>query len=131
MNEYCPCGNNKVFEDCCKPYIDGKEKPETAELLMRSRYTAFTKGKVDYLLKTHEPGSRPAKERNKMLKWMNSVEWLGLVILNTEKGQIKDSTGKVEFRAIYIEDGFTQAIHEKSIFVKHKGNWLYANGEHY
>ena len=102
--------------------------PETAEQLMRSRYTAYTKGKVDYLLKTHESTSRPTKERNKLLKWMNSVEWLGLVIVKTEKGLATDYAGKVEFRAIFIEDDFTQAIHEESTFVKNKGSWLYVLG---
>jgi len=98
---------------------------------MRSRYTAFTKGKVDYLLKTHESSTRPTKERNKMLKWMNSVEWLGLSIVKTEKGLASDNGGKVEFRAVFIEDGFTQAIHEESIFAKNKGAWLYVSGTQY
>lgn len=128
MTEYCPCGNNKTYKECCELYISGKSQPLTAEELMRSRYTAFTKGKVDYLLKTHESSTRPTKERNKMLKWMNSVEWLGLVIVNTVKGQAEDGSGKVEFRAVFIEDGFTQAMHEESIFVKNKGNWLYVSG---
>lgn len=131
MSNYCPCGNNKTFLECCEPFINAKKLPETAEELMRSRYTAFTKGKVDYILKTHEAGTRPAKERNKMLKWMNAVEWLGLAILSTEKGLKNDNSGMVEFRAIFIENGFTQALHEKSVFVKHKGAWMYANGEQF
>jgi SEC-C motif-containing protein len=131
MSNYCPCGNNKIYAECCEPFIMGKTKPATAEQLMRSRYTAYSKGKVDYLLKTHERSTRPTKERNKLLKWMNSVEWLGLVIVKIEKGQAEDPTGQIEFRAVFMDDGFTQAIHEKSVFVKNKGHWLYASGTQY
>lgn len=128
MSDYCPCGNNKTYEECCEVFIKDKSKPETAEQLMRARYTAYTKGKVDYLLRTHESSTRPTKERNKLLKWMNSVEWLGLVIVKTERGMEDDNAGKVEFRAVFIADGFTQAIHEESIFVRNRGAWLYVSG---
>ncbi len=130
MIDYCPCGNNKVYEECCRPFIDKKQLPETAEELMRSRYTAFTKGKVDYVLNSHQKKTRPLKERNKMQKWMNSVEWLGLSIVKTEKGQAEDEKGTVEFRAIFIEDGMTEAIHESSIFEKENGKWFYVSGTH-
>lgn len=130
MIDYCPCGNNKVYEECCKPFIDKKKLAETAEELMRSRYTAFTKGKVDYILNTHQKKTRPLKERTKMQKWMNSVEWLGLSIVKTENGFIDDDHGLVEYRAIFIEDGYTEAIHEKSIFVKENGKWFYVSGTH-
>lgn len=131
MSDNCPCGNLKPYSECCQLFIDGKMKAETAEQLMRSRYTAHTKGKIDYILKTHEAGSRPSKGRNKMLKWMNAVEWMGLVILKTENGEKDDSLGKVEFRALYKENDAMQVIHEKSIFAKHKGNWFYLSGEQF
>lgn len=130
MIEYCPCGNNKVYEECCKPFIDKKEYPETAEELMRSRYTAYTKGKVDYVINTHVEKIRPVKERKKMQRWMNSIEWLGLSIVKTEAGQADDETGMVEFRAIYIEDGYTEALHEQSSFEKIDGKWFYISGTH-
>ena len=128
MTDYCPCGNNKTYKECCEVYIKAYSQPKTAEQLMRSRYSAFTKGKIDYLLKTHESTTRPTKERNKMLKWMNSVEWLGLVIVKSEKGLENDQVGKVEFRAVFIEEGVTQAIHEESVFIRNKGTWLYVSG---
>jgi len=128
MTDYCPCGNNKSYEECCKPFINGDKYPETAEQLMRSRYTAFTLGKINYIMSSHQKKTRPYKERNHMQKWMNSVEWLGLVIIKKEAGQIDDNSGIVEFRAIYIEDGQTQVIHEKSLFEREKGNWVYVSG---
>jgi SEC-C motif-containing protein len=130
MSDYCPCGNPKTYKDCCEPYISGKKTPETAEQLMRSRYTAFTKGKVDYIFKTHQTNNPSTKERNSLLKWMNSVEWLGLAIIQTEKGQKEDEWGWVEFRAIYIENQAMESLHEKSFFKRLKGRWIYISGEH-
>jgi SEC-C motif-containing protein len=131
MEEYCPCGNNKSYQDCCEPLINGTKRAETAEQLMRSRYTAYTLAKINYIMKTHHSSSRPLKERNKMLKSMNTTEWLGLVIVKTKAGQAKDSSGEVEFRAIFLEDEQTQVIHENSLFERENGQWVYVSGTHY
>jgi SEC-C motif-containing protein len=128
MNDYCPCGNNKAYADCCEPIIKGTKKAETAEELMRSRYTAFTKAHINHLMRTHHSGTRPLKQRNSMLKWMNNTDWLGLVIVKTRAGQATDTSGHVEFRAIYIENGQTEVIHEDSLFEKENGDWVYVSG---
>ena len=128
MEEYCPCGNNKSYQECCEPLIIGDRKAETAEELMRSRYTAYTLAKVNYIMRTHHSSTRPLKERNNMLKSMNSTEWLGLVIVQTEAGQANDESGKVEFRAIYIDNGQTQVLHEDSLFEREEGKWVYVSG---
>ena len=48
----CPCGSGKPLSACCGPYLEGKEDPPTPEALMRSRYTAYTQGNLDYIEKT-------------------------------------------------------------------------------
>ena len=131
MTDYCPCGNNKTYADCCEPIINRVKKAETAEELMRSRYTAFTKANINHLMRTHHSSTRPLKQRNSMLKWMNNTDWLGLVVVKTQGGQAKDTSGHVEFRAIYIEDGQTEVIHENSLFEKENGEWVYVSGIHY
>ena len=50
--ETCPCGSGRPYEDCCGPYIAGKAKPATAEALMRSRYTAYAKKEIDYIVQS-------------------------------------------------------------------------------
>nr|WP_316226808.1 SEC-C metal-binding domain-containing protein [Bradyrhizobium sp. SZCCHNS3052] len=40
----CPCGSGLPYDRCCGPYLDGDDQPPTAEALMRSRYTAYTRG---------------------------------------------------------------------------------------
>ncbi|HUT76233.1 MAG TPA: SEC-C metal-binding domain-containing protein, partial [Polyangia bacterium] len=37
----CPCGSSRDFADCCGPLLGGEGPAETAEALLRSRYTAF------------------------------------------------------------------------------------------
>ena len=56
----CPCGSNKPYPDCCAPYLANNATARDAEALMRSRYTAYTLLREDYLLATwsfHAPGA--------------------------------------------------------------------------
>jgi SEC-C motif domain protein len=131
MNELCKCGSNRVAERCCESIISGKRNAVTAEELMRSRYVAFTKADVDYLMRSHHSKTRPTKDRKNIERWAKSVTWLGLVIISTEAGKENENQGKVEFRAIYLENGKLQEIHEKSLFEREDGKWVYTSGEHY
>ncbi len=126
----CPCGSGKAFMSCCEPIIEGLHPAPTAEALMRSRYTAFTMARVDYLMKSHHPKSRPVKEREAMRKWAQSVKWMGLVILDTTAGNETDSKGYVTFRAMYLENHQLQQIHERSLFERLNGQWVYVSGVH-
>lgn len=120
----CPCGSNLLFDDCCGAIINGNRQAETAEQLMRSRYTAFTTANVDYLMRSHHSKSRPIKDRKQILAWAKSVKLMGLTIIRSELGQKDDSVGFVEFRAMFIEDGHLSQIHENSRFEREKGNWV-------
>lgn len=127
----CNCGTDKPYNECCQPFIEGYSNASTAEALMRSRYTAFTLANIDYLLKTHHVSTRPVKDKQDILDWAKSVQWMGLTVLATDKGGKTDQDGLVEFRALYIEKGKLESIHEKSLFRKEKGIWYYVNGQHY
>ena len=50
----CPCGSGDPLDDCCGRYHQGHPAP-TAEALMRSRYSAYALGLVDYLRDTTLP----------------------------------------------------------------------------
>jgi len=45
-NQMCPCGSQKTYESCCGNFHSGLALPETAEELMRSRYSAYVKQDV-------------------------------------------------------------------------------------
>jgi SEC-C motif domain protein len=105
MQNKCPCGSGLSYSACCEPIISGKIDAETAQKLMRSRYTAFTQSNFDCLLLSHSVKTRPGKERKNIELWAKSVIWMGLTILNTEAGEVNDETGYVEFKALFLENG--------------------------
>ena len=124
----CPCGSKKAAQYCCQMYLSGKRKPDTAEKLMRSRYTAFYQGNVDYLIATRLPDKRQPNDRQELTTNISQTQWLGLTIINTQKGKKNDATGTVEFEAVYQVTELEQ-LHERSQFAKVDGQWFYVEGE--
>lgn len=121
----CPCGLSSAYQMCCQLAHRSLYNVKTAEQLMRSRYTAFTKADGDYLMKSHHSSTRPLSEKKSIVKWAKSVEWVRLEILNTELGQEEDSLGSVEFKAYFKDKRKEHFIHENSKFIKEKGVWVY------
>lgn len=128
MTNLCPCGSKQHYSDCCEPIVSGRRNAVTAQQLMRSRYTAFTLANVDYLLHSHAVKTRPVKDRKSIERWAKSVVWMGLSILHTEAGGANDETGCVEFKANFLENGQPAQIHEKSLFSRENGKWVYVSG---
>lgn len=126
MSNPCPCGSNLAYNQCCRPYHDGKAAP-TAVALMRSRYSAYTLRNGAYLHRTWHGSTRPNK---KSLLQLPPTEWLGLEIVRTEAGGTQDERGMVEFIARYQEGEQTDALHESSRFVKEAGRWYYVDGDY-
>lgn len=126
--ETCPCQSGKAFAACCGPYLSGKALPPTAEALMRSRYSAFATGNIDYLEETLLPGTRDDFDRAAAGQWAASSEWTGLQIRSTEAGGEGDTTGQVEFAAFFRQNGQDQVHHETGSFEKKDGRWFYVDG---
>ena len=124
-NKSCPCGSGMNFNDCCELYLSGRMKPDSAEKLMRSRYTGYVLKDSEYILKTWHPSSRP----NFFDLSRENIKWEKLEILNSEKGKSADAVGEVFFRASYEHNGVKYCIQELSRFVKEKNLWLYLIGE--
>ena len=131
MQNLCPCGSGLSYSACCEPIISGRNEAVTAQALMRSRYVAFTCANADYLMRSHSAKTRPVKDRKNIEKWAKSVTWMGLTILETQAGESSDEIGTVEFKATYLENGKPQQIHEKSLFRRENGKWVYVSGEHF
>jgi SEC-C motif-containing protein len=127
----CPCGSGRPYESCCKPIISGTAAASTAEALMRSRYSAYVKGAVDYIVSSCVQGEDEAQgiDIEATRRWSEKSTWLGLMIVSTDKGGSEDSEGTVEFIATYVLDGLRDSHHEISHFVKTDGVWLYESGE--
>jgi SEC-C motif domain protein len=95
---------------------------------MRSRYTAYVKAEIDFLLASLHPDGSGGVDRDSTKEWSKNAEWHGLEILSTAAGGEKDETGEVEFVAKYSMQGEPQRHHERAMFKRHNGNWLYLDG---
>jgi SEC-C motif-containing protein len=121
----CSCGSEKTYGDCCAVAHNNIDAVLTAAQLMRSRYTAYVLGDVDYLLLSHHSSTRPINEKKEILNWTNSVQWLGLELIHSTKGSATDTHGTVEFKAYFKENNIESVIHEHSEFVKENKHWVY------
>jgi len=119
----CPCGSGSALADCCGPLISGTRWADTPEMLMRSRYSAYVLGDVDYLRASWHPATRPAA-----IDLGKPVNWLGLKIVATHAGGDGDSEGTVEFVARYKVAGRAFRLHEISRFVRQADHWTYFSG---
>ena len=140
----CPCGGGAAgtpYKKCCAPYHDGGALPPTAEALMRSRYSAFVKKKIKYLVKTtHEehPGAKGMRLDNGEIQstlaedlkaTCDKCVFLGLEVLETKGGLEGDAEGEVYFETKFTvagQRGFRQrgkkeapqSLRERSRFVR-------------
>lgn len=116
----CPCGSGRVYDACCGPIVRNERLADTAEELMRSRYTAFALGDVDHVFRSWHPATRPDD-----LAALPRIEWQGLDVVEVVDGGPADDEGVVEFVARHA-DG---SMHERSRFVRRAGRWVYLDGE--
>ena len=123
----CHCGSQKLYKKCCFPFISGSLKPETPEQLMRSRYSAFCIKDVEYLISTHHSTKQEINEREILAQTINETQWLGLKVLKTDKSQINQGIGYVEFAAFYKNNKIEQ-LHENSKFIYENAQWYYFDG---
>jgi SEC-C motif domain protein len=126
----CPCGSTLSFAKCCDGYIRGHRIPETAEALMRSRYTAYVIGQVPYLISTRHPDFRKPSEEADIRAWIKEVtSWDKLEIIVTDKGKASDKLGFVGFNVFFHQNGQEEVMFEYSRFRKQDGQWFYESGD--
>ena len=137
----CPCQINPSaetvnaplsYQDCCQPYhdafyneeVDGI-KAETAERLMRTRYSAFVLIKPEYIVKTTVPAQQALLDVVAIDSWAKETDWAGLEIVE-HTPKLGKRHAQVEFKAYFKSHEETtgglaekiQAHHELSTFVK-------------
>jgi SEC-C motif-containing protein len=124
----CPCGSGRPYSDCCEPYISGTAQPPTAEALMRSRYSAYVEHAIDYIIDTCVHRGKDDIDYKSTRDWSEQSTWLGLKIVDVEKGGPADNEGIVEFKASYERNGLKDVHQERAKFKKDNGRWLYDEG---
>lgn len=145
--QLCPCRISPTlaflsapvaYADCCQPYHDAFDKnddkdnhvkAESAERLMRTRYSAFVLVKPDYIVKTTVPAQQELLDIKAIEKWAREMNWAGLEIIE-HTPKLGRRHAQVEFKAYYIDskgqlDGQQAAHHELSTFVKVNEHWYF------
>ncbi|MDM4767216.1 YchJ family metal-binding protein [Pelomonas sp. SE-A7] len=124
----CPCGSGKTYAACCgelhRRFADtGELTALSAEVLMRSRYSAFVLDQLDYLRATWHSSKRPED----LAANEAGLRWLGLEI--KKHGQQDADHATVEFVARSKLGGRAWRLHETSRFVREDGVWYYVDGD--
>jgi len=125
----CPCGSQMSYLVCCGKFIEHGNIPLTAEALMRSRYTAYTLARVDYIVNTMQGEPLIGFNRHEAEQFAKTAHWQGLTVLQVQRGGVDDDLGHVEFIARYELLGKREVIHELSEFHKIAGRWYYLSGK--
>ncbi|MBU2710963.1 YchJ family protein [Zooshikella harenae] len=126
-NAPCPCHSGHTYQDCCLRFLNNEQRPETAEQLMRSRYTAYQQQRVDYLVNTTHPDQQPFLKQHEIQQWAQQTDWTGLEIIHCLFGHPTHPYGEVEFIAHYRLKSSQQSdqLHENSTFCRINQKWYY------
>jgi SEC-C motif-containing protein len=121
INNPCPCGSGKKYKKCCGILHKGAVAKNALEL-MKSRYSAFAIGKIDYIIKT----STFQTDYDDLKSFSDACEFQKLEILEFCDG---NSEAFVTFRATIFCQEQDNSFVEKSKFIKQGNIWLYESGE--
>lgn len=126
----CPCGSGCNYDECCERLHRGEISAETAEKLMRARFSAYAHNQADYIIKTTHPASPHYTEnfstwKRSLNEFSKGTEFLKLEIVDfSAEGDL----ATVTFIAFLTQGGQDATFTEKSYFQKAKGEWLYLRG---
>ena len=124
----CPCSSGAAFAECCEPIITKAEQAKTAEQLMRSRYTAYATGNVDWIVDSQSADGRELVDRKATEEWSKRAEWHRMEVLEVQQGGEDDDEGFVDFKAYYTMAGEEITHHEVASFRKEDGVWYFVDG---
>lgn len=124
-NQQCPCHSGQLYHDCCGIYLETNQIAPTPEALMRSRYTAYAKHNINYIVATMRGRAAEGFNATEALSWSQQAEWLGLTVI---RSSIQADRGQVEFIARYRWNNQVNQIHEISEFQRTNGIWYYIDG---
>jgi SEC-C motif-containing protein len=121
----CPCGRGLAYRECCAPLHAGGE-PDDPERVVRSRFSAFALGEVEYLWRTlhpdHDDRARPRDEVIAELRAASRENrYMALTILDA-----KDT--RVLFRVKVFRKGADLSFTELSEFARDEHGWRYVAG---
>lgn len=118
----CPCGSNRTYQTCCGVLHQGGNA-ESAEALMRSRYSAFVLEDEAYLKTSWHSTTRPES-----IPFDEDTKWLRLIVREHYQGE-SENEAFVRYEARYSIHGKAYKLIELSRFLIEEGAWRYVDGE--
>jgi len=92
---------------------------------MRSRYSAYVLGKIDYLIQTTLPTQQAHIDREAITAWSHQSKWLGLIVQDCEAATDAYGHAKVAFNARWEDAEGLHSHDECSVFVQRAGIWYF------
>ena len=120
----CPCGSEQSLAQCCGTYHSGTPAP-SAEALMRSRYSAYVLGLIDYLVRSTLPAQQNGLDQQAIRSWSQSSTWLRLEVERAEHIPGDPAHAYITFTAHWRDSSGEHSHRERSAFVTHAGNWYF------
>ncbi len=96
---------------------------------MRSRYSAYAVGRIDYLAISLHPEHRQDLDLAATRRWSAGAQWMSLEVVDTQGGGESDEEGMVDFIATFKEKGTIKPHRERASFRRHEGVWYYVDGD--
>ena len=122
----CPCQSGQTYAACCAPLHQGARQAVDAEALMRSRYSAYVRCDIDYIVATTVPAQQALLDCGAMRQWSAGTQWCGLEVLQHWPRAGKHHA-EVEFKAWFDTAQGRQYHHERSAFVCIAQRWYFLN----
>jgi SEC-C motif-containing protein len=118
----------------------GQQKAQSAEQLMRSRFSAFYLGAKNinaeqmaaYIEQSCDESLKSEQRAEGLLQSFAQTQWQGLYIIDAKE---QAETATVEFTALFnspdnsLGSSTIEQLHERSSFVKIDQQWLYKSGK--
>ena len=128
----CPCGRQNAkgqslaYADCCGRYIDhwDAQPAPDAQALMRSRYTAYVLGKIDYIVASTVPAQQALLDVAAIEQWSRHTAWAGLTV-HQHRPRIGKHHAQVHFSAAFDTAQGRQQHNEHSAFVCIGARWYF------
>ncbi len=92
---------------------------------MRSRYSAYVLGLVDYLFATTLPAQQVGIDRAAIEQWSAQSTWLGLEVESAEVLSGTPEHAFVTFTARWHDSTGEHSHRERSAFVQNQGRWYF------
>ena len=146
-NERCPCGSSSYYKSCCRPYHDLERYPPDPVTLMKSRFSAYAKGKAKYVVMTTHSENEIKKDGSKtksgvkvstleadVIATCEKVEFYGLKIANEKKKNETEHLVSFSYNCrVRGQKGFDRGREETqselSTFRKEEdGKWYFLDG---